>query len=208
MCIRDSMFGLLVPLIYQLLLGVGVTQLQCTQLCWSLTLCTWIVDLMRLYVPIVRDNWPLKSILREKEHTQLTGSCYLSLGCTIAINLFSPAVACASITFLVVGDMAAALIGVAYGGETCVVKLGREGKKSFEGSLAMFIACFIVGQLLFIQLPLSEYAVFIGALVATLVELWEPFGINDNLTIPVLGGLALHWGLARLEVSMLASCAN
>lgn len=193
------LFGLLVPLTYQLLLGLGFSQLQCTQLCWGLTAFTWAVDLMRLYLPVVRDNWPLADILREKEHTQLTGSCYLSLGSTLAINLFSPAVACASICFLVVGDMSAALIGVAYGGETCVVKLGREGKKSMEGSVAMFLSCFVIGHMMFIQVQLSEYAVFIGAAVATIVELVEPFGVNDNLSIPVLSGLALHWGLGRLE---------
>ena len=35
--------------------------------------------------------------------------------------------------------------------------------------------------------------------VATLVELFEPFGLNDNLMIPVFSGLALSWGFARLE---------
>ena len=193
------LFGLLVPLVYQFLLGRGWSQDQCTQLCWSITAVAWISDLMRLYIPVVRDNWPLAGILREKEQTQLTGSCYFSLGCTLAINMFSPAVACASICFLVVGDMAAALIGVAYGGEACVVKLGREGKKSLEGSVAMFISCVLIGKILFFQLPLAEYAVVVGAAVATVVELWEPFAINDNLTIPVMSGLALHWGFARLN---------
>lgn len=94
--------------------------------------------------------------------------------------------------------MTAALVGVAFGGEVASVKLGREGKKSLEGSVAMFVACFLVGCALFAGQPLCEYPVFIGALVATIVEAWEPFHLNDNLTIPVLAGLALDWGHARL----------
>lgn len=157
------------------------------------------MDLARLYIPIVRGNWPGADILREKEKTQLTGGCYFSLGCTLAINLFSPATATAAISFLVIGDMMAALIGVAFGGDTCTVKLGREGNKSMEGSLAMFFSCFIVGMIVFYEEPLAEYPVFIGAAAATLVELWEPFAINDNLTIPVMSGLAIHFGFARLH---------
>jgi hypothetical protein len=41
--------------------------------------------------------------------------------------------------------MSAALVGVAFGGEKVVVKLGREGQKSVEGSSAMFVVCVVVG---------------------------------------------------------------
>ncbi len=191
--------GLGVPLFYQYMMGRGWNHSECCQLAWLMCAATFAVDGSRLYVPFVRDNWPLKNILREKEQHQLTGTCYYGLGCTLAINMFSPAVACCGICFLVVGDMAAALIGVAYGGEVVSVKLGREGKKSLEGSLAMCLACMIIGNLLFMELPLREYAVTIGAVVATVVELYEPFGLNDNLMIPVFSGLALSWGFARLE---------
>ena len=44
------------------------------------------------------------------------------------------------------GDMAAALIGVSFGGEVASLKLGREGKKSVEGSLAMFCVCVEINQ--------------------------------------------------------------
>ena len=79
--------------------------------------------------------------LREHEKAQLSGCCYFSLGCTIAITFFPPAISTASILFLVLGDMSAALIGVAFGGESVTIKLGREGKKSVEGSAAMFVVC-------------------------------------------------------------------
>ena len=99
------MMGLLVPLIYQLLLGIGWTEMECATLCWGITIGGWVADLSRIYIPFVRDNWPLRSILREHEQGQLSGGCFFSLGCTLAITLFSHATATASIAFLVVGDM-------------------------------------------------------------------------------------------------------
>lgn len=114
------------------------------------------------------------------------------------MSLSPPSVAMCSILFLVLGDMAAALIGVSFGGEVAQVKLGRLGKKSIEGSLAMFSVCFLVGCLTFAEVPLREYFVFGGALVATLTELYEPLGLNDNLTIPVCSALALQIGLLRV----------
>ena len=110
-----------------------------------------------------------------------------------------PSIAMASVLFLVLGDMSAAIIGVSFGQETCTVKLGRGGKKSIEGSVAMFIVCFLVGSTTFANVHLREYPVFFGALAATLTEVYEPLGLNDNLTIPVFSSLALQWGFARIS---------
>mgnify|MGYP006888860026 CR=1 FL=1 len=52
-------------------------------------------------------------------------------------------------------------------------------------------------------IELREYAVALGAIVATLTELVEPFGLNDNLTIPFFASLAMQWGFARIQ-----SCAS
>eukprot|EP00936_MAST-01D_sp_MAST-1D-sp1_P000853 g853.t1 len=194
--------ALLVPAVYQTLLAHGASRDSCRAIAWTLCSCTWAFDLLRLYQPGVNDwfkRTPFGKLMRQKEHNQLAGGCYLSLGCTLAIHFFPPAIAVCSIMFLVLGDMWAALIGVSFGGDMVVVKLGREGKKSAEGSLAMFVACFFVGLLVFSDVYLSEYAVFVGALMATVVELHEPFGLNDNLTIPVLSGFALTWGFARVH---------
>ncbi len=75
---------------------------------------------------------------------QLTGACFFSLGLCLVICLFPPSLAMTSTLHLVLGDMMAALIGVSFGGDVCVVKLGRSGKKSVEGSAAMFVTCFLV----------------------------------------------------------------
>ena len=95
-----------------------------------------------------------------------------------------------AIIFLVLGDMAAALIGVSFGGEVASLKLGREGKKSVEGSLAMFCVCFLVAMVFFWDVQLSEYAAVVAAATATLTELYEPLLLDDNLTfaMPCLCG--------------------
>ena len=105
----------------------------------------------------------------------------------------------ASILFLVLGDMTAAIIGVSFGGDALgTLKLGREGKKSLEGSLAMFFVCFLVGSTIFTHVRLREYPVFFGALVATLTELHEPLRLNDNLTIPVFSSIAMQLAFQRV----------
>lgn len=191
--------GLLVPLIYQILLQFERSQSFCAGICWAVTVAGVTLDIIRLKVPFVRDNFPLRGMLRSHEVNNLSGGTYFSMGCTLTISVFPPAIAMASILFLVLGDMSAALVGVSFGGEKCNVKVGTEGKKSMEGSVAMFVVCCIVGLSVFANVHLREYPVVVGSLVATLVELYPPFGIDDNLTIPTFSGMALWWGFLRIQ---------
>ena len=69
----------------------------------------------------------------------------------------------------------------------------------------MFLSCMLIGYVLFWEQPLGEYAVFIASFVATMAELWEPLGINDNLTIPLLSGVTLRFGLERIS-SICSNC--
>jgi hypothetical protein len=128
--------GLAVPLLYHVLLEYyNWTQRDFSYFCWTVTTCVWIADFFRVYVPNGNDYFPfslLKNVLREKEKAQLSGTSFFSLGCTMAISFFPPAISTTSILWLVVGDMSAALIGVSFGGDLCVVKMGREGKKSLK----------------------------------------------------------------------------
>jgi len=194
--------GLLVPLIHLVLLNIGVSQRICAGICWSITIGGWSFEFCRLSFPAVQRMVKasfMGRILRESEEHQLTGSVFFSLGCTMAISFFPPGIAMTSILFLVLGDMTAALIGVSFGGDVVKHKIGREGKKSVEGSVAMFAICFVIGCVVFNEVHLREYPVFVAALVATLTELHEPFGLNDNLTIPVFSSLALSWGMLRIH---------
>lgn len=195
--------GLGVPLAHHISTSYfGWSKEHFVKFCWFCTISIWVGDVFRVLVPSSMDYYPYKllsDIIRKKEVGALSGTCYFSLGSTLAVALFPPAVAMTSITWLVVGDMSAALIGVSFGGETCSLKMGREGRKSLEGSVAMFVSCTAVGLVFFSGVRLSDYAVIIGSLASTLVELYEPFGINDNITIPFVGGAVLQWALARVE---------
>lgn len=195
--------GLGVPLLYHILLEYfDWSPADYANFCWTVTIAVWCADLFRVKVANGNDYFPfclLKNVLREKEVSKLSGTSYFSLGCTMAITFFPPAISTTSILWLVIGDMSAALIGVSFGGDVCVVKMGREGKKSVEGSVAMMTSCFLIGAYIYGDVYLSEYAVLLGALAATVTELYEPFGLNDNLTIPMISSLALQFGLRRIE---------
>ena len=77
--------GLLVPLVQLLLLRNGFEQSDCVKICWTITIVGTSCDYMRLRSPLVARYWPMRSILREHEHRQLTGGCYFACGCTLAI---------------------------------------------------------------------------------------------------------------------------
>ena len=81
----DHVAGLLVPLIQLLLLRNGYTNSDCAKICWTITIVGTSMDWLRLNSKLVADHWPLRSILREHEHKQLTGGCYFALGCTLSI---------------------------------------------------------------------------------------------------------------------------
>jgi dolichol kinase len=202
--------GLMVPLLYHVLLvHYGWTQEDYSTFSWTVTICVGAADVFRVYVPGGNDYFPfscMKHIMREKEKAQLSGTIYFALGCTMAIAFFPPAISTTSILWLVLGDMSAALIGVSFGGDVCVVKMGREGKKSVEGSVAMLIMCIIIGMIIYGNVYMAEYAVVIGAIAATLTELYEPFGLNDNITIPMISSLALQFGLSRLQTVDFTMC--
>lgn len=190
--------GLSVPLLWLYTTSKGMSRVTQTKVAWCVLTFGWTCDIVRVYVPFVQRNWPLKKILRKHEIGQLCGACYFSMGCVVSLTCFPPSVAMTSIVWLVLGDLSAALIGRSFGGDIVAVKLGREGKKSLEGSVAMFIVCVVIGLITFQEVPLREYAVILGSLVATITELYEPFGFNDNLTIPIFSSLALHYGLLRV----------
>lgn len=197
--------GLLVPLVHLALLETGFRQRTCIEIAWAITVVGWSADLARLHVPVVARHWPLRSLLRDHEREGLTGGCYFSLGCTLAMTVSPPDVSSCAIIFLVLGDMAAALIGVSFGNEIASLKLGREGKKSVEGSLAMFVVCFLVTLVFFWDVQLAEYVAVVAAATATLTELYEPLLLDDNLTIPFFSALALQVALYRVRCP---PCAN
>ena len=128
-------------------------------------------------------------LLRRHEISALTGATYLMLSSTVCILLFKSEVAIAAISFMVVGDALAAVIGRSLGKP---VFFG----KSLEGAAACLAGCLAIGTAI-ILLPatpeqrLHFWPMALGALTATLAELL-PFQLDDNITIPLLSGLVMY----------------
>lgn len=129
--------GVLVPLWYQTMTETfGFTERFCICVAIGVTTFVWVSELARLRYPAVQKVFlasPMGKIMRKREVNQMTGTPYFVLGCTLVMTLFDKQVAIASILYLIFGDMTAALVGVSFGGDTVVVKLGREGKKICGG---------------------------------------------------------------------------
>ncbi|EFA75258.1 hypothetical protein PPL_11333 [Heterostelium album PN500] len=192
--------GLIIPIIY--LFGLNyttfITQKFAFNLMGSITLGYFIWECLRLNIPAVKE-FCLKAyggMMREKERDSFNGVLFYLLGSTLCIYFFRPLIAIASILFLIIGDFCAALIGISYG------KTRIFGKKSLEGTLAMFFVCLLISLALFWQSNLCEQLAFWGALSAALVELLNPSFIDDNLTIPIVSGLMIELISIRLHAQI------
>jgi diacylglycerol kinase (CTP) len=194
--------GLLIPFVYYVGLKYYpsiMSQRVGSGVMIFMTTFLWIIELLRYLFPNFRVlyNKIFGSMLRQSElsdNKQLTGTGFFFLGNTICVILFSPTIAVCASLFLVLGDTSAAIVGISFGH----IKIG---KKSLEGCIAMFCTCFFIGIVLFWNIPLSEYIIFVGSATATLVELLGPKWLDDNLSIPLSSAIAIHCAFIRLGVN-------
>ena len=109
---------------------------------------------------------------------------------SVAWGLFGqPHLAAAAVIMWGTGDAAAALIGIPFGRHKVRSRL-TDGKKSWEGSIAMLTVSFLSGLiiLLFAQklaLPQALLLAVVGALLGTVAELFSP-SEYDTVTVPVV----------------------
>jgi len=121
-------------------------------------------------------------IRKHEEDGDFTGASYILLSTCFTVALYSKPVAIAALAFIIVGDAFAALIGRKFGRH----KLGRRfGSKTWEGSLACLVGTVLVAL---VAPGLALEVALLGALVAAVVEAM-PFGMDDNITVPIISGL-------------------
>jgi len=121
------------------------------------------------------------AMLRDHENSDLSGASYILSGATLTIAMFSKPVALAALGFIILGDIAAALVGRRYGR----IKIGD---KTLEGSLTFFGVSLCVALLV----PGLSFGIgIIGALVATIIEALT-LPVDDNLIVPLISGLVMQ----------------
>jgi dolichol kinase len=135
----------------------------------------------------------LDPILREHESKDFAGSSYILSASFFTILLFDKSAAVAAISFIILGDIAAALVGRSFGKTKIKFSLAKNKTdrncwKSLEGSLSCLCMCLVVA-LVVPHLPL--WVGMVGALVATGVE-GVTFPVNDNFSVPLISGLTMH----------------
>ena len=129
----------------------------------------WVAGIL---TPIIRDH---------EKQGGFTGASYILTTATITIVLFPKAVAIAAITFIIIGDTAAALVGRTWGRHRLI------GRKSVEGSAACLVSLVLVS---FLIPGLPTAAAIPGAIAATLAEAFSG-RLDDNFAVPIVSGLIM-----------------
>jgi dolichol kinase len=120
-----------------------------------------------------------KPLMRSHEKRGIGGHVFFAAGAFVAVLAYPLEIAIAALLISVLADGGAAVVGSRWGRHKLL------GKKTIEGSLTMFLIALVLAALLVKPL----LAALMGAIVAAFVEL---FPVNDNLTIPIAAGLAMH----------------
>lgn len=141
------------------------------------------LDLIRLYWPPARRIYGrlFSPLNRATEEHRLTGSSLLILAQSFTAFVFPSEIVPVAMTFGIVGDTAAALIGKSIGGPKW------RPNKTVSGTTGSIVVSFF-GGLMWMTLP--WHTVLIGATAAALAE-GLVTRLDDNLVMPVVGGVAM-----------------
>jgi len=113
------------------------------------------------------------------------------LASLLALVVYSKDVFIAAVSFLVIGDTVAAIMGQLFG------KI-RFFRKTVEGTVSGLVACVVVAVIVCNLPHIPTYTStlpltigLVGAVVASIVEAL-PFEVNDNVIIPILAGAVMQ----------------
>ena len=152
-----------------------------------------IADLLRKRV-LVLQNFVLTvfgQFMRRQELNNLSGISWLLLGNFIIMTLFPPKVVTLSLLMLAIGDPICNIIGIKYGKDKLI------GSKSFQGTIAGFIACTIVSAVYFKLMDIMANKLLLASVLSGFIGAFAeaiPIDIDDNFVIPVVTAILL-WGL-------------
>ena len=154
----------------------------------ALTAGAFALDLARFRLEWLNQQflrW-LAPLLKADESRRITGATYMVLAALVVFVFFHPAVAVTALLFLSLGDPAAAIVGIRMPGP-------RVFGKSPGGTVAFVAAAWgVVGILVATGVVEYHWGLMAGGVVAGLAEL-APLPLDDNLTVPLSAGLAMHF---------------
>ena len=185
------LIGLLIPICYYFVDRQGFyfinSRVTAIIILFTLTIVYFSIELLRFansrFQRLFLNH--LSGLLRSHERRKITATGYYLISASLSVLLFEKELAIACLSFLVLGDMFAALVGMQWGRTKIIAK------KSLEGSLACLGICLAIGLFVAWLFHFNPRIIFIGAFTATVVELL-PLGIDDNLTIPLISGLVMQ----------------
>ncbi len=128
-------------------------------------------------------------ILKQSESAEITGATWFLIAAFFTFFFYGPEVALPVLLFVAIGDPAAALVGTHFPGP-------RFWGKSPSG-IAAFIAAALGVWAIVCAAGYGQWswAIMVAAVVAAVVE-FAPTPIDDNLTVPLIGGAVLTAALA------------
>lgn len=195
--------GTMIPAgIFYLPLVPGVPRWGPAVILAVLTVFSLGIEYLRLKSPAVQKIFYsfAGTMLRSEERTSLTGSTWIFASAFLCSILFAahPYISFMVLSMFILGDAAAALVGISVGR----IKIG---KKSLEGSLACFVLSMVLLLVVFPRVPLLldvwNGKMFLivavaGALSTTVFELFpvrisRKIVLNDNLTVPLFTGIIM-----------------
>lgn len=134
--------------------------------------------------------WFLENMDRKEDLKKYpgVGAVNFLAGCLLVIVLFENNLALASILVLSIGDAVSSLIGIHFG--KTIHPLNN--KKLIEGTIAGIILSFFAASI-FISYKEALVAATAGMIIEAIeLKVHKEFIINDNITIPLVSGLAVY----------------
>ncbi len=128
---------------------------------------------------------PLTSLFKRKEAHRFSSMTSFLVSVFISFLLFHDQVAYLCLVFIIFGDLAGKMVGIRFGRRRII--FGR----TLEGSLGFLGGSLVSGFILCIILHIEFSWLVIGAVFATLVELFS-FYLDDNFTVQILTGGCLE----------------
>ncbi|MDI7260093.1 MAG: SEC59/DGK1/VTE5 family protein [Thermodesulfobacteriota bacterium] len=150
-------------------------------------LCYLAVDLLRHFhsgIASLFRRYFFGRVLREEEKPTLMGSTYFLFSSLLTILFFPKSIAIVSMLILILSDTAAALVGKGFGRIPVF-------RKTLEGTIAFLVSSLFI---VWIYPDLDRISGSLAALGAAVIEVL-PMPLDDNLTIPLVAGAIMFFGM-------------